>query len=413
MQSISRAAASTDMISYAEARRLISETTLTRPPLAEEIVPLSQCAGRICSQELYGREPIPPFDNSSMDGYALAHARALGASSAPVKLPVLGTILAGDAPKCQAESGVWKIMTGAPIPAGCDAVVPIEQTRELDGGRAVEILHSPNDGDFIRRVGRDFQPGARITPAGTSLTSRHVMALAAAGLSEVPVRRRPRVALIATGRELAPPAAPLAPGLIRDASSPYITAECARLGVDFTFHGIIPDDQDAFTAKLESVLSEGYDIVLTTGAVSMGDKDFIPAALRSIGARTIFHKVAIRPGRPILFAEISGGPLIFGLPGNPVSTVVGLRFFVQPCLRELLGQPEESPIRCRLSSSIDKPEKLRCFYKARRRQFGAVDILAGQASFQIHSLLEADCWAVLPEEDFLMKAGAEVDVYEA
>jgi len=402
------------MISYGEARKLISEAALARPALSEETIPLSQALGRVCSAELFGREPIPPFDNSSMDGYALAHARALGASSAPLTLPVLGVIYAGDAPLCRPEPGVWKIMTGAPIPAGCDAVIPIEQTRELDGGRAVEIRHTPNSGDFIRKVGHDFAAGAQVCPPGATLTSRHIMALAAVGLSKVPVRRKPRLALIATGRELAPLDKPLAPGQIHDASSSYLAAECERLGWHFDFHGVIPDDAAAFSARLDRILTEtSYDVILTTGAVSMGDKDFIPASLKSLGARTLFHKAAIRPGRPILFAEIPHGPFIFGLPGNPVSSVVGMRFFVQPCLRDLLGQSEESPIRCRLSQTVDKPEGLRCFYKARRREFGSVEILPAQASFQIHSLLEADCWAVLPEEGTVMKSGAEVDVYEA
>ena len=401
------------MITYAEARRLVSEAALARPALPSEDVPLDKALGRVAAAELFGREPIPPFDNSSMDGYALASARALGASSAPLTLPVLGAIYAGDAPRCQAESGVWKIMTGAPIPAGCDAVVPVEQTRELDGGRAVEILRTPNEGDFIRRVGHDFGAGAQVCPAGTLLGPRHLMALAAVGMTEVAVRRKPRVALISTGRELEAPGKPLGPGKIRDASSAYLAAECARLGFDFDSHGVIADDPDAFASRLDNVLDMGYDVVLTTGAVSMGDKDFIPASLTSLGARTVFHKAAIRPGRPILFAEFPGGPFIFGLPGNPVSTVVGMRFFVQPCLRDLLGQPEEPPIRCRLEKGADKPEGLRCFYKARRLDLGSVEILPGQASFQIHSLLSADCWAVLPEEGGHVKAGAEVDVYEA
>lgn len=400
------------MISYGEARKIISQAALTRPPLSEETVPLAQALGRVSAVELFGTSPIPPFDNSSMDGYALAHARALGASSAPLTLPVLGVIYAGDPPRCQPEAGVWKIMTGAPIPAGCDAVIPVESTRELDGGRAVEIRRTPNEGDFIRRAGQDFAPGAQVCPAGTSLTPRHLMALAAVGMSSVPVRRRPRVALISTGRELALPGEALGPGRIHDASSSYLAAECARLGYDFTFEGVIADDPDLFFAVMDRVMTEGPDVILTTGAVSMGDKDFIPKSLQELGARTLFHKTAIRPGRPILFAE-GGGSLIFGLPGNPVSTVVGMRFFVQPCLRDLLGQSEESPIRCRLSQTADKPEGLRCFYKARRREFGSVEILPGQASFQIHSLLNADCWAVLPEEGTVMKSGAEVDVYEA
>lgn len=348
-----------------------------------------------------------------MDGYALAHARALGATSAPVTLPVLGTILAGDAPRCQAESGVWKIMTGAPIPAGCDAVVPVELTRSLDEGRAVQILKSPNEGDYIRAAGQDFGAGAQVCATGTRLEPRHLMALAAVGVSSVPVRRKPRIALIATGRELAAPDKPLAPGQIRDASSAFLAAECARLGYDFDFHGVIADDENAFAVRLERLLTMNFDVILTTGAVSMGDADFIPKVLKDMGAKTIFHKVAIKPGRPILFAEFENGPFVFGLPGNPVSTVVGMKFFVQPFLRELLGQSEESPVRCRLTKSADKPDKLRCFFKARRRELGAVEILPAQASFQIHSLLAADCWAVLPEEGSSIKAGAEIEVYEA
>lgn len=401
------------MISYAEARRLISQTTLARPALSSETIPLSQSLGRVCSSELFGTLPIPPFDNSSMDGYALAHARAAGATSAPVSLPVLGTILAGDAPRCQAESGVWKIMTGAPIPAGCDTVVPVEQTRSLDGGRAVEIRQTPNEGDFIRRIGHDFGTGAQVCPAGTRLTPRHLMALAAVGLSKVPVRRKPRIALISTGRELAAPGQPLGPGKIHDSSSTYLAAECERLGLHFDFHGVVADNADSFKAHMDRVLSEGYDIVLTTGAVSMGDADFIPITLIDMGAKIIFHKVTIKPGRPILFAEFPKGPLVFSLPGNPISSVIGMKFFVEACLRDLLGQSEESPIRCRLKTRVDKPEKLRCFFKARRHHVGSVEILPAQASFQIHSLLAADCWAVLPEEGDHLNAGAEVDVYEA
>jgi molybdopterin molybdotransferase len=304
-------------------------------------------------------------------------------------------------------------MTGAPIPAGCDAVVPVEQARSIDGGRAVEILHTPNEGDFIRRVGHDFSSGAQICPAGTRLSPRHLMALAAVGVSTVPVRRKPRIALIATGKELVSPDKPLGPGQIRDASSSYLAAECSRLGFDFKSYGVSADDAGAFSAHMDRVLSDGCDVILTTGAVSMGDADFIPETLKDMGAKTIFHKVAIKPGRPILFAEFPKGPFVFGLPGNPVSSVVGMKFFVEPCLREMLGRPEESPIRCRLSSRVDKPEKLRCFFKARRRHVGSVEILPAQASFQIHSLLSADCWAVLPEEGDHMKAGAEIDVYEA
>ncbi len=400
------------MIPYAKARELLRDAARSRPVLAAETLPLARALGRVTASAVYGTDPIPPFDNSSMDGYALAHARAAGATSAPLTLPVLGTIMAGDAPRCQAESGVWKIMTGAPMPAGCDSVVPVEQTHEKDGGRSVEILRTPNEGDFVRGKGHDFPAGGEVCPAGTVLTPRHLMALAAAGLATVEVRRKPRLALIATGKELAPVGKPLGPGQIRDASTSFVAAECERLGYDFEFLGVVADDQGSFSAMLDRALAERFDLILTTGAVSMGEADFIPASLKDMGATLHFHKVAIKPGRPILFAEFHNNSFIFGLPGNPVSTVVGMKFFVQPFLRELLGLSEESPIRCRLKNTSPKPEKLRCFFKARRDDLGLVEILPAQASFQIHSLLAADCWAVLPEAGSEVKSGAELEVYD-
>ena len=358
------------------------------------------------SRALRGAEAIPPFDNSAMDGYALASAKA---ASAPAVLPVLGRVMAGDAPRCRAESGAWKIMTGAPIPAGCDAVVPVERTRERAGGREVEILEAPEAGDYVRGAGRDFAAGAEVCPAGTRLGPRHLLALGAVGLAKVPVRKRPRVALIATGKELREPGESLAPGQIRDASSGYLMAALAGLGCEPRRFGTTPDDADDFADRLEKAREWGAELVVTTGAVSMGDADFIPEALNDAGAETIFHKTAIRPGKPVLFARLPARGLFFGLPGNPVSTVVGLRFFVEPALRVLLGRPEELPARATLAAAAPKPEGLRCFFKARRLPDGRVEILPGQASFQIHSLLAADGWAVLPEDGEEIPAGAEIE----
>jgi molybdopterin molybdotransferase len=397
------------MIRHAEALRLLREAARARGVLPEEEVSLPAALGRVASRPLTSKEAIPPFDNSAMDGYALAAAKA---ASVPARLPVLGTITAGDAPRCAVETGgAWRIMTGAPIPAGCDAIVPVEKTRELDGGAAVEILEAAETGDYVRGQGRDFPVGGEVCPAGTRLGARHLLALAAVGVARVPVIRRPRVALISTGRELVSPEATLKPGQIRDASSTYLAAAIPALGADFDFHGVVADDPDDFKIRLKKLVADKYDVVLTTGAVSMGVADFIPLALKELGAEVIFHKVSNRPGKPIFFARIPNGPLFFGLPGNPISTVVGLRFFVEPCLRELMGRALEVPSRSVLSAAVDKPEGLRCFFKARRCSDGRVEILLGQASFQIHSLLDADCWAVLPEEGARLNAGAEIDVY--
>lgn len=401
------------MIAYAEALELMRAAAEARALLGVETIPAERALGRVTAAAVHGSDPIPPFDNSSMDGYAVASARAAGATSSPVVLPVLGTILAGDAPRCQAEAGAWRIMTGAPMPAGTDAVVPVEHARDVDGGRAVELRTTPNEGDYVRGRGEDFAQGAEAAPAGTLLEPKHLMALAAVGALEVAVRRRPRLALIATGRELAAPGKPLRPGQIRDASSAFLAAECSRLGWELETHGVVPDEPGPFAASVELAAARGADVILTTGAVSMGVADFVPSALAEMGAKTVFHKVAIKPGKPVLFAEFQKGPFVFGLPGNPVSTAVGMRFFVRPFVRHLMGQPEELPFRGRLASKCAKPDKLRCFFKARRHGTGQIEVLPGQASFLIHSLLAADCWAVLPENGVEVPAGAEVEIYEA
>jgi len=396
------------MIAWAEAVRLLREAARARGPLPEEEVPLAAALGRVCARDVSGREPVPPFDNSAMDGWALAAAKA---AAAPARLTVLGTVLAGDPPRCQAEAGAWRIMTGAPIPAGCDAVVPVEKSRELDGGRAVEILEAPEPGDFVRGAGRDFPAGARVCAAGTRLGARHLLALAAVGSARVAARRKPRIALFATGRELAAPGEPLTPGRVRDASSAYLAAAVPALGADLDFRGVVADDPADFRRRLTRALGDGFDLVLTTGAVSMGTADFIPAALAELGAETLFHRVAIRPGKPVFCARFAKGPLVLGLPGNPISTVVGLRFFVEPYLRALNGRPDEAPSRARLSGGVDKSEGLRCFFKAKRTDNGGIEVLPDQASFQIHSLLEADCWAVLPENGTNIPAGTEIETY--
>ena len=399
------------MILHADALALIRGAARSRGRfIEEEELPLAQALGRTTSRALASREALPPFDNSSMDGYALAAAKA---AASPARLTVLGTIMAGDAPRCAVETGgAWRIMTGAPMPAGCDAVVPVEKTRELEGGNSVEVLEPVEPGDYVRGAGRDFAAGAEVCPAGTRLGSRHLLALAAVGLARVPVRRKPRVALISTGKELISPEGELKPGQIRDSSSTYLAAAIPSLGADFDFFGVVADDINDFRARLEKLLSGNYyDVVLTTGAVSMGAADFIPEALKSLGADILFHKTAIRPGKPGLFARLDKGPLFFGLPGNPISTVVGLRFYVEPCLRELLGRPHEKPFRSTLSADVDKPEGLRCFFKARHTPDGKIEILPGQASFQIHSLLSADCWAVLPEDGSVMKQDVAIEIY--
>ena len=182
------------------------------------------------------------------------------------------------------------------------------------------------------------------------------------------------------------------------------------MACDFRHFGIVKDEPADFAARLDRALELEPDLILTTGAVSMGRHDFVPKALEEHGGELVFHKAAIRPGKPVLAARV-GGALLLGLPGNPLSTVVGLRFFAEPYLRRLLGRPDEKPRLAPLAAAAGKPEGLRCFFKAALTEDFKVRVLEGQASFQIDPLLSADCWAVLPEAGKRVEAGAAVEVY--
>ncbi|MBI3553083.1 MAG: molybdopterin molybdotransferase MoeA [Elusimicrobia bacterium] len=392
------------MISYAEAlRRVLSEVA----PLPREEVPLREALGRVCAARITSRRTLPAFDNSAMDGFAVAAAAVRRAGAL---LPVAGSLAAGDAPRTLQRGFACEIMTGAALPRGADAVVAVESTRRSGCGRDVVIERPCAPGDFVRRAGTDFAKGQLVADARTVLEPRHLMALAALGVSRVAVRRRPKVAVLATGKELVAPERHPRPGQVHDASSTFLVAALEAAGCEARHHGIVGDDPAEFRRRMKKILASKPDAVLSTGAVSMGKHDFVTAQVQALGARLLYHKVAIRPGKPGLVARFPRGPLFFGLPGNPISTVVGFRFFVLPCLRRALGLPDEKPARAVLAADAEKPAGLRCFFKA-RLEGGKVRILPGQGSFQIRPLLEADCWAVLPEAGDRARAGTAVEVH--
>ncbi len=401
------------MIGYSEALHLLVETAEDVGLLPFSSAPLREAAGRVAASPIASAEPLPAFDNSAMDGFAVVCAQTAAASkSSPARLPIVGSVAAGDVPPSPARAfGAFEIMTGAPIPAGFDAVARLEDVRREDG----EVLvFSPVDrGAYVRRAGSDYQAGLPVVAPGERLDSRHLLALAALGVARVPVRWKPKVAVISTGRELIETGAPLLPGQIRNATGPYLAAALSELGAEPRVYGTVADDPVDFKRRMDAALSQENDLILTTGAVSMGRHDFVAAAVAELGGRPLFHKVAMRPGKPILAARFGHGPLLLGLPGNPVSTVVGLRFFVAPYLRRLLGQPPERFLRAALAQPVQKPAGLRCFLKARAAAGPAgtsVQVLPGQGSFQVRPLLEANAWAILPEEPEELAAGAEVDV---
>ncbi len=349
------------MIRYEDALELV---LATQRSYGVEDVALSAANGRVLAQDVRAAVDVPRFANAQMDGWAVRSA------DTPGKFVLLRKVFAGEgvaaAPGPHEAIG---IMTGAPLPHDCDAVVRIE---DVSGTWAPRV----EPGNFVRGVGEDFHQGDLVLAAGAQLTPPALMAIAAVGVGQVRVHRRPRIALLATGEELVQPGQPLTrEGQIYCASTAYLQAHLP----DAVVLPIVPDAGISFDVDA--------DVIVTTGSVSAGDHDVIPKLLAK---EKIFHKVAIRPGKPILFAK-RGDTVIFGLPGNPVSTAVGYHFFVRPFLFGPL------PLQfARLDGAVKKPDELRCFYKASVAD-GRIRILEGQGSHLIRPMLEANAWAVLPE----------------
>jgi molybdopterin molybdotransferase len=407
------------MISYREALHCIRDCGRVQH---SRRIPLQQALGRICAADITGAQAVPAFDNSAMDGFAVRAADTQTASAAqPLRLRVAGSTLAGDPPTTAPEMAghAWEINTGAPVPHGYDSIVPIEQVQtdgRATGGRPQAIVLSApaKVNQHIRRAGEDFSPGDTVIATGSRIMPQHIMALAALGIGEIRVYERQAVSLISTGRELVDDfRSPLLPGQIRNSNAPYLMALLSRLHIAPHYAGIIADEPAIFESRVRD-LAQHSGIIVSTGAVSAGRHDFIADSLRRLGAEILFHKVAIRPGKPILLARLPGGTFYLGLPGNPVSAAVGLRFFLYPLLCTLAGMDPEPESSARLEMPVNKKPGLRFFQKARfwTDESGQcrVRILDGQESFRIRPMLEMNCWAVLGENHEYSAAGTTVPV---
>ena len=380
-------------------------------PLEAVKLPLSASLGRVAASELTAKFDLPRFDNSMMDGYALRFEATKHASpDHPVFFPIAATIAAGDEAPAMQPNSAYAIMTGAAIPPDCNAVIAIENTRLID--QQVVIAQALNEHENIRFAGEDFKAGQTIVQAGERIHAGHIAVLASFGYGEISVYRAPTVGLISTGKEIVNNFdAPLQSSQIYNSNTPYLAAQLTEAGITTTILPHIADEPEQFKQALES---SANDIMISTGAVSMGQWDFIPSALRELGATIIFHKVAQKPGKPILFARLADGRYFFGLPGNPASCAVGLRFFVQPLIRALQGLLPESSWLLSLSEAYNKKGEFRHFLKARVDwQNHSVDILNGQESFKISPLLTANAWVILTETQNEVAAHTSVNVVSA
>lgn len=383
-------------------------------PLEIEAVDLAVCEGRVLAQNLVAPHDLPPFDNSAMDGYALrAEDTTSATSEAPVRLRIVGESAAGKGyPVGLQPMEAVVINTGAPMPAGANTVLPIEQARLEAGYLVVDMPVKP--GMHIRPKGQDITTGTPLLEVGTRLQLQHMGILAALGLSPLQVYRRPRVALLATGSELLPYNAPLRPDAIRDSNSLVLRLWIESQGIPCTPAVTVPDELPVLISRLEQALREA-DVLLLTGGVSVGERDLVKPALQELGVDTVFWRVNMKPGKPILFAKYHHRT-VFGLPGNPLAVVVGLLMFVLPYLRALEGEAHPLPryLTARLNTPVNKRESRAEFQTARLcvSADGSLSVTPtpAQGSALLGSLAQANAFIYLPPGESTYPAGTLVKV---
>lgn len=331
-------------------------------PFEATRVPLAEAAGRVLLESVVADMDLPPFETTAMDGWAV---RAADVASAPVALRIAGSLGAGGrAPGPLAGGETLKVMTGAPLPEGADAVVPVERSELLDDGR-VRLDESAARGAHVRRRGEVLGEGQPLLSAGRRLTPADLVLAAAAGRESVRVARPARTAVLVTGDEVVPCAERPGPGRIRNTNEPLLSGALRRLGAEVRALGTAPDELEPLAAAFGRGVAAGPDFLLTTGGVSMGDRDLVGAALARLGAEILFHKVAIKPAKPVLVARL-GATIVFALPGNPVSAAVGFDFFVRPAWRAASGLspalPE--PVEAKIAGPVRNRGPRRAFLPA-------------------------------------------------
>jgi molybdopterin molybdotransferase len=375
--------------------------------LPAETVPLLEGLDRILAEPIVAQDNLPPFANSAMDGYAVRAADLAGASrAAPVTLVVIGDIAAGTAPMQAVTAGTaMRIMTGAPLPPGADAIVPVEHSNEAwrDPQRSllsqVEIHQAPKPGDYVRPEGEDIQAGSLILSAGHLLRPQEISILAALGMAQLAVIRRPRVAVLSTGDELLTIEQPLQPGKIRNSNSYAQAAQLLAMGAVPVMLGIARDTEAAVRARLQAGLDAGVDLFISSAGVSVGAYDVVKTVLAD-GGEIGFWRVRMRPGKPLAFGRYQGVPYL-GLPGNPVSAMLSFERFARPAVRKMAGhtrldRPEVTAMVQEEIVSDGRESYIRAVVSRDGQQYTA-RLAGAQGSNIISSLVRANALLIVPE----------------
>lgn len=383
------------MISFKDAQSIIAKNCKKSKIIK---TPLMEALNAICAYDILAKMNVPSFDNSAMDGFGVKISWLESASiENPIKIKNTQAIAAGQIVSSSNSNQTCHIMTGAKCPNWVEAIIPIENVT-IDGDYII-FTNQAQAGQNIRHIGEDCQINDILINANSKITPEHIMVLASQGIAQVDTFEKPNIKIISTGNEIkAFDSGPLEDGQIYNSNAPYLLSKAAQLGLNAEFAGIFDDGSNDFKNFLSK--DDGNSIVISTGAVSAGKWDFIPNALKEMGATIHFHKVNIRPGKPILFATLKNGSLFFGLPGNPISSAIGFEFFVKYALEEMAAiakLPHEFAI---LQNSFTKKFKGTQFLKSKiisDKTTKKVSISDGQESFKIAPFAHANAWVILPE----------------
>lgn len=406
------------LLSVEEAQQRILEKIT---PCCIVTVPLAKACGRILGRNIVSEIDLPSFANSSMDGYAVRAEDVVGASKKnPVTLSVIEDIPAGAQPELHIQAGqAARIMTGAPLPPGADAVVPLEDTIPSPGEDGpvtpgnIEIVKEVDTGAYIRPIGQDIHKGQTVLTAGRKIMPQDVGLLASLGIVDVPVFKTPTIALISSGDELVPPESELTPGKIRDINTSLIAALIKQHGGETLHLGIVADDENAVRQRLDSAAASGANLILTSAGVSAGAFDYIRMVIEEQGELT-FWKVNLRPGKPLAFGNYRGLPTI-GLPGNPVSAYVGFLLFAVPVINKMSGYQgkRRKTVRAILGQDIESDGResyLRAELKSIEGRLTGF-LSAHQGSGNIFSLVKANALLVIPAGVRRLQAGSVVEAW--
>jgi molybdopterin molybdotransferase len=397
------------LLALTDAFAAVSEAARRLPA---ESVPLADALGRVLAEPVASADDVPPFDNSAMDGYALRAADTASAEpAAPVRLRLVGESRAGAPARAEVGHGeTVAISTGAVVPGGADAVIRLEDVSVEDG--AVTIASPVAIGAEIRRAGEDIRAGQTVVETGTRLGPAELGVIASVGAAEVRCARRPRVAVVTTGDELVPPGEPLRPGAIRNSNSFAVPAQARSAGCEVVLAESVGDEAEATAAVLARGLTA--DLLVVCGGVSVGAHDHVKAALAELGIEQRFWGIALRPGRPTWFGTgPDGAPLVFGLPGNPVSAMVTFELLVARAIQVMTGDSPRDAIRAVMDAPYAKaPGRLhavRCSLTLADDGWHATPT-GPQGSHVLTSMLGADGLAMIPAEQGDVERGAVVEV---